>query len=234
MHNTIISLLKRYLPQNNRKKKILDAGCGTGGFLNKIKNNYEIYGFDINHEAVKFAKKRGLKNIKIGSLSKIPYKKNTFDAVVCIDVLYHQDVLNDVAAIKELARVLKKDGLLIIKVPAYDWLRGKHDKIVKTKHRYTKEELTEKILSSKLRLIKSTYLNSLLFPLILIKRFLNNLSAEEPKSDVEKINPYLNGILVCISKIEDKITEYIDLPFGLTIFAVAVKSSMDSNKKNRP
>ena len=57
------TLFDKYLPKNKRLK-ILDAGCGTGRNILFLKNYGQVYGLDISPEAIKYCKKRGLKNIK--------------------------------------------------------------------------------------------------------------------------------------------------------------------------
>ena len=141
-HNMVLSLVKRYL-KPGKEIRILDAGCGTGLLAKKLEKFGVVTGIDISPEAILYAKKRGIRAIK-ASVTKLPFKDETFDLVVSIDVLYHQNVENDLNALGEFKRVLKPNGILIVKVPAYNWLRGSHDIVVHTKHRYTLEELIER------------------------------------------------------------------------------------------
>jgi ubiquinone/menaquinone biosynthesis C-methylase UbiE len=99
--------------------KVLDAGCGEGHLLEKLrkkspKNTY--YGIDITDVALKRAKERcpGAK-IKSMDVSAISFAGGFFDVVVCTEVLEHIDDYEAVA--KELKRVLKKGGRLIITFP---------------------------------------------------------------------------------------------------------------------
>mgnify|MGYP001566594883 CR=1 FL=1 len=117
-HNAVIELLKKYLFKKTGNI-ILDAGCGTGSLMKKLKSFGKIYGVDVSHEALKFAKSNGLKQVRKGSVTNIPFKENQFNAVVSIDVLYHKAVKSDLKALKEFIRVLKPGGVLIIKNPAH-------------------------------------------------------------------------------------------------------------------
>jgi SAM-dependent methyltransferase len=99
----------------------LDAGCGDGFFHTRIKNKAdEIHGIELNKGDLNIAKYLNPNNIyKTASIYKIPYKDNYFDTVICMDVLEH--LRYDKKVVKELTRVLKKNGLLIITVPNKDF-----------------------------------------------------------------------------------------------------------------
>ena len=116
MRKILFSLLDTYL-KKKKNLKILDAGCGTGINLNYLKKYGDVTGIDISDEAIKFSKKRGYK-IKKANIEKLPFKDNTFDLVISLEVIYHKQVKNDIKALKEIHRVLKKRGLAIIRVPA--------------------------------------------------------------------------------------------------------------------
>ena len=99
------SLFRKYLPKN-KPLKILDAGCGPGAALSYLSQFGDVIGVDISDEALKFAKKRG-KVVK-GDISDLPFKEETFDAVVAMDLLEH--VPNPKNVIQEASRVLKNGG----------------------------------------------------------------------------------------------------------------------------
>src|SRR3990172_12360899 len=85
-------VLIKMLLGNRKYKKILDIGCGTGETLTYLKTIYpksDLYGVDLSGEAVKYAKKRGHKNIRKANALKLPFKNNFFDAVLFLDVLEH-------------------------------------------------------------------------------------------------------------------------------------------------
>src|SRR3989344_4196549 len=85
LHDLVIN----FLDDITKKSRILDAGCGTGGLLSRLKSDGFLHaeGIDLFNEAVRLAMKKGVK-VRLASVEKLPYGKNLFDAVVCIDVLY--------------------------------------------------------------------------------------------------------------------------------------------------
>lgn len=107
----------KFVVDNSSKGKILDFGCGYGEHKNVLEDKQrKIYGFDTDKFALS-----GQKNVVYASGLDIPFKNNQFDGAICIDVLEH--IKDDKKALKELKRVLKKGGKLIITVPnrSFPW-----------------------------------------------------------------------------------------------------------------
>lgn len=203
--------------------KILDAGCGTGGtimFFEKagFKN---IKGIDNNKIALDLCHQRGLKNVYSGSVNDIPFKDKTFDAVICLDVLYHKGV-DHKKALREFNRVLKKSGFLYIQEPAYQWLFSKHDRTIETQRRFNKIDLESQVKKSQFKVLQCSYYNMLLLPLIILKR-LRDKSASNNQSDVYKLPPLFNNIMKMTMTLEAKILQKLNLPFGLSIIALCQK-----------
>ena len=97
-------------------KKILDAGCNYGEITKALSEKNQVVGIDPDEKALKIARKFCKKAIfKKSSLTNLHFSKNTFDTVICLAVLEH--IKDDKKAIKEIARVLKKEGELILAVP---------------------------------------------------------------------------------------------------------------------
>lgn len=107
-------LVNRWLSQN--KKTFLDLGCGLGRHCILFgKNNFNIYAFDLSENAVEKTKnwmlEEGLKaDYKIGDMLDLPYNNNTFDCILCRNVISHTDTEGMKKIIEELYRVLKTDG----------------------------------------------------------------------------------------------------------------------------
>src|SRR5947207_141966 len=97
----VLSLLKKYLKKKNNI--ILDAGCGTGASILYLEQFGKVYGVDFSPVAVKFCKKRGIKNITNADVSSLPYQDNFFDLICLMDVIEH--IKNDKMVISEMHRV---------------------------------------------------------------------------------------------------------------------------------
>ena len=218
MREISFSLLKKKTIGKNLR--ILDTGCGTGFNILELKKYGKVYGIDFSREALRFCKIRNLRNIHLGTIENLKFKNNYFDIITSFDVIYHLGVKNDLKALKEFHRVLKKGGYLVLRVPAFNFLYSGHDKVVHTKRRYTKKELSGKMESAGFKIERMSYLNFFLSPFVLIARLLNR---DKEQLEITKTNPHLNKILFLVLALESKLLNFIDFPFGVSIIALARK-----------
>lgn len=108
--------LEKYLKCADKPMKALDIGSNYGLFTELLKNKgYDAFGIDVDKEKVGWAKKNCNANYKIGSAEKIPFKDNEFDVILLLATLEH--IIDRATALKEINRVLKPEGKLIITVP---------------------------------------------------------------------------------------------------------------------
>ncbi len=98
-------------------KKFLDVGCGLGFFASRAGElGAKVYGIDIGEKLVKKSKQRYPDGkFSVASAVELPYRDNTFDLVLCTEVIEHVNNQNKV--ISEIFRVLKKDGYLVLTTP---------------------------------------------------------------------------------------------------------------------
>ncbi|RJR41827.1 MAG: class I SAM-dependent methyltransferase [Desulfobacteraceae bacterium] len=207
---------------NEEGLRVLDAGCGTGGALSWLSEYGKTAGFDISPYAVDLCRKRGHHRTCIGSVMEIPFPDQSFDLVVSLDVLYFTNV-RDGAALQEFCRVLVSGGRAVLRVPAYDWLRGEHDRKLSTGHRYTLPEMRRKMEKSGLRPEFLTYVNTFLFPIAMLKRLCERWLPRQPVSDTGLEMRSLSGLMKSLLIHESRIIRRHALPFGLSIMAVGRK-----------
>ena len=209
------------------KMQILDAGCGTGANLNFLSPYGRVIGIDISPVALKYVHSRGYKTTRLGSITNIPFKNNSFDLITCFDVLGHKRV-NDSKAISELYRVLKPGGYLIVRVAAHSWLFSQHDHLVQNVRRYSRRSLTLLLNSAGFSLQLLTFANMFLFPFIVIKRlFAMIIHPKQSSSDTYRVSRPLNSLLTFPLLLEAQMLKYINLPFGISLISVASKPTID-------
>lgn len=216
------SVLSRYLPQG-RPLDVLDAGCGTGGMMQSLARFGRVYGLDYSPLALDYCRKRAITTAVRASVTHIPFASQRFDLATSFEVLYHAAVRDDVAAMREVLRVLRPGGLFLLRLPAFEFLRGSHDHTVHTRHRYTADEVRRKLRAAGFRVLRVSYANSLLFPAAAGSRLLQRVTgrAEHAGSDVQETSRWLNGVLRAPLRLEARLLPVLDLPVGLSVLALA-------------
>ena len=169
--------------------RILDAGCGTGGNADFLRRYGSSVGLDLSRQALQLGYRRLPGWILGGSVMELPFKADVFDLVTSFDVLYHRAVLDERAALRETRRVLKPGGKLLIRLPAYQWLFARHDRAVHTRHRYTAAEVRKLIGEAGFEVEHISYVNSLLFPLVLGQRMLERLAPHNGDTESDLLPP---------------------------------------------
>jgi len=224
MREMALALLDRYLPQRD-KLTVLDAGCGTGGMMGALGKYGWVYGLDFSLLALGFCRKRSIRSAVRASVTHIPYPSERFDLATSFEVLYHAGVGNDVQALKEIHRVLRPGGYFLLRLPAFEFLRGAHDQMVHTRHRYTAGEVGEKLAATGFEVVRLSYANSLLFPVAAASRLAERISrrAGTAQSDVQEASPLVNRALLGVLRAESVVLRTIDLPVGLSVLALARK-----------
>jgi len=206
--------------------EILDVGCGTGSNLDNLRlalPQARLHGVDLHPLAVSLARSRGVGTICRASANALPYPDKAFHAVLALDVFYAIEV-DERRALRECHRVLKDGGILFVNLPAFEFLRGAHDAAVHTRQRYTARELGEKLASAGYEVLRLTYWNALLFPLVFAWRRMQwRHRGEAPRSDLIPLPGAANGLLKLVLRLERSVFSGVNLPFGSSVFAVARK-----------
>jgi SAM-dependent methyltransferase len=205
------------------EKKVLDAGCGTGGLIRRMageRPSWRWSGVDLSPLALEFARRRcpAETDLREAAVTALPWADASFDAVVSADVLYHVD--DDAAALREFFRVLRPGGQVVINVPAYRWLWSYHDLAVHSRRRYGRRELLEKLRAAGFESPRATHWNTLLFPLIVARR---KLLPPPRDGDVQLASAPLEAAFNATMAVEHGWLRLGRLPFGSSIFAVAAK-----------
>lgn len=144
-------LSRRFL---KNEEKILDAGCGHGKHMNAIRNiGKKVSGIDIDEKSIKFCKDMGFDAKKCNlEKDKIPFGNSSFDAAILLDLIEH--IRSPDHMMKEIKRVLKRRGKIIVLTPDYEsdpewfWRINKDHKTP-----YTLEKLQNILIENKFKII---------------------------------------------------------------------------------
>ena len=213
------ALLRRYLAPG-RSYEVLDAGCGTGGTTLFLQRFGPVTGVDFSPEALALARGRGLKRLARASVSRLPFSDGRFDALTCFDVLYHRGVADVEETLREFRRVLRPGGILLLREPAFDWLRGSHDIGIHTERRLTVRDLHDGMREAGIEVLAGTYANMVLFPLAVAKRSAERWLHMDFPADLTVPARPVNLALEAVLTLESLIARRAALPIGLSAVAV--------------
>jgi SAM-dependent methyltransferase len=200
-----------------RRARVLDAGCGSGRTLDDLARYGSVTGVDLSPVAARAARRRGHDAV-VGPVESLPYPEATFDLVTCLDVIEHTP--DDRRSLRELARVTKPGGRLVVTVPAHPALWSAHDEANLHYRRYTRRALVEAAVTAGLDVVRDTYFNSaVLAPAALVR--LGRRRGDASRSELAITPRTLDGLLELPLRAEAAILRRGGrVPAGLSLLAV--------------
>ena len=208
--------------------RLLDAGCGSGGMLARLRRHFpeaELTGMDYVQRALELTRDRNTgAELVQGSADALPFGDEGFDVVLSLDVIVLHGI-DDQKAVREMHRVLRPGGQLIINVAAFDFLRGSHDAATNMARRYTRPRLANLLRNAGFTVRSLTYWNMSLMPAVAAVRLASRRKAQQPdvRSDLTPMWPPLNAVLGTIAQTELALSRRVPLPFGTSLFAIGRK-----------
>jgi SAM-dependent methyltransferase len=163
--------------------RILDAGCGSGRNMVELARFGTVTGVELSQTSVALARARGVGEVIAGSALEMPFADDSFDVAVTLDVIEHLE--DDLAALRELRRVVAPGGSLLVTVPAYQWLWSGHDEINHHHRRYTRRSLQRVAQQAGWMQLRTTYFNSLLLPVAIMLRVLERVNTKTTESSLD-------------------------------------------------
>jgi len=223
--NLIIRLINSY-GTNSPRSQILEIGAGSGNLLSDFAKKAHTTALDINKTALKHCKKRGIEYLICKDIETYKgFKKNHYDVIIAADILEH--IKKDDIVAKKIYRMLKKNGNLIVHVPAGKSLFSYWDKMMGHQRRYSETEILKLLKNAGFSIRFNSYRLFLLYPLAYIYRKLDTLIRKKntKKASDFKQFPVLNTLFLWLTSIEDLVlcSRLIRFPWGLSLIVVASK-----------
>jgi len=206
---------------------VLDAGCGTGGTLAELRNHnakWRLSGFDFSDLALLHAGKRGFAQVIQGSVDSIPFADDSQDVIVSLDVLCCGGVDDD-KSMDEFRRVLRKGGVLVMNLPAFECLRGQHDRAVNSVRRYNCSSVRSLHLRHGFAVERVFCWNAWLFPPVWVWRQVSkrlpSAHSDAAKSDLVMPPRWLNRMVGAAATVDAYLCRALGSPLGTSVFSVA-------------
>lgn len=213
-----------------RPQRVLDVGCGTGVMLHEFpQSGAELYGLDLSSLALSYTRRRGLVNLVRGDVTRLPFTTGGLDLVLALDVIEH--VAADAFCVRELARVCRVGGHVLLHVPAFPILWTEKDDLNHHCRRYRRRALVGLVEQCGLRIVRLSYVNAFLFPLALVQGLIGRLRGRwrstPPSVDslarLYEVSDGVNRAMIRVMDLERRIARYLRLPFGMSIMCLAQK-----------
>lgn len=212
-----------FLAKAEKGIRILDIACAGGPLLQYLngKGFKALYGIDLSNTAIAMCRERGLTNVEVCDAADTKFRNGTFDFLIASDILEH--IEDDERALIEWHRILKKGGKLVVFVPAHKYLWSHHDEQSLHKRRYSKRELLRITKKAGFKIVRVSYWNSTLFPIVFILNSVKNVLSLKSDNLARSCRP-VNYALSRVIGVENwLICRGINLPFGISLMVLAEK-----------
>lgn len=207
------------------KVRLLDVGAGNGLLLKFFKQKgFAVAGVELSQELVeKMKRDPQLKDVSIRSADITQLTGNEeYEVVICNDVIEH--IEDDKLALRNLFSFVKKNGLLVVSIPAHSFLYGKRDKAWGHFRRYDKTMLLERVEKLNGTVLFVTFWNIVgFFVYFLFEKILKKPINEEMRYSSSPVSKIVRWILDMILRVEELIG---GLPLGLTLVVGIKKDSV--------
>lgn len=211
-----------------RVDRVLEAGCGTGYMARALRERYgwRMFPVDLGWEGLAYGRAMGVERLAQCDIAALPYPDAAFDAVVSLDVIVHFPRGEEGRAMRELARALRPGGLMVLRVSALDILRSRHSEFAHERQRFTRGRLVRLAAEHGIRVLRTTYANSLLLPAALAKfRLWEPLTGQPPASGVAPAPAWLDRVLYAPLRAEAGwIGAGLNFPLGQSLLLVGEKT----------
>jgi SAM-dependent methyltransferase len=215
----VAQLLDRHGPSAGAT--VLDLGCGSGSSVELLlERGYRAIGLDARPEGLAALRARRPDAWLVrAEAERLPFRDASRDAVLALDVLEHVD---DAAALREIARVLRPGGLLVASVPAHAWLWSFRDEDAGHRRRYSRRGLQGALEAAGLGVVELRAYQFFLLPLVAAGRLAGRGSRRV--RDAEDLpRPAVNRALAAVNRLEVRLGRRVRWPAGSSLLAVALR-----------
>jgi SAM-dependent methyltransferase len=202
-----------------RPARILEIGCGAGANLPVLRAFGSVAAVEQDSFSRDQARARHDAEVLPGSLpDDLPYADRRFDLVCLFDVLEH--VERDEDALRAARERLAPEGVMIVTVPAYQWLYSAHDRSSHHLRRYTARRLENIAGAASLRPVRLGYYNTFLFPFAAIGRLASRGAGGTGEDPLVLPPAPLNRLLHRVFAAESALIGRTFFPYGLSVIGL--------------
>ncbi len=222
----VVPLVRRAL-EGVPHPRILDCGCGTGANVDLLARFGDAYGFDLSATGLQFGREAGRTRLARASAAAAPFPDALFDLVTSFDVLITLQKSEEHAAAREMHRLTRPGGHVLVNVAALEMLRGDHSVLSHEQRRYSRRMLHDLLTGAGLVPLRMTYTNVTLVPPLAALRSFQRwrglaLEADAHREITVPAAP-INGALTAVLLAESLWLRRFNLPFGSSLLCLAAR-----------
>jgi SAM-dependent methyltransferase len=196
-------------------RRVLDVGSADAPSVSWLGGGHQHVAVDLDPRGLPPG--RGA----CASAEALPFRDGSFDIVGAFDVIEH--CADEARALAEIHRVLASGGRLLASVPAYQWAWSDHDVRAGHHRRYTRKRLVASLEAAGFTIERATHGFAATFPFFAAERVLRRVRKPDPAQRLPEVSPALTRLFLALSRREARVLRHRDLPFGSSIFVVAVR-----------
>lgn len=215
--------------KGRRTPILLDCGCGTGANVAWLREFGDAYGFDLTWNGLVLGQQMGRRRLARASIAAMPFPDASVDVATSFDVFQCLPDPVEHDAIRELWRVVKPGGHLILNVAALDVLRGHHSTLSEEVRRYTPARLRQMVEDGGFTIDRLTFVNASLFPAMLpvrvVQRWRSGKTVPAGEFDITVPPAPINAVLSGLVRVEAAALRMVDMPIGSSLLCHARKAN---------
>jgi ubiquinone/menaquinone biosynthesis C-methylase UbiE len=205
-------------PELHRGGRFLDVGAGTGATGAWLAEHGDLITSDFMPLALELNRERhDAAGFVAADVTGLPFATGSFDVVLCVTVLCHQSIPDPRTAVAELARVVRPGGVVCLWEPGVRSLRRAHDRVTHSARRFARSDLRTLLNGAGLEVQRASGAYSFLVPPAAAKAVIER---GQSASDLDRNGGGLGGALPQLARAEQSLLRRVDLPAGLSVFAV--------------
>lgn len=205
-----------------RGGRFLDVGAGTGATGAWLAEYGSLVASDFMPLALELNRERHQDpgqelELVAADAAGLPFATGSFDLCLCVTVLCHQSIADPADVVRELARTVRPGGVVCLWEPGVRRLRRAHDRVTHSARRFSRRDLADLLRQAGLTVERSSGAYSFLVPPAAAKSVVER---GETASDLDRHEGGLGGALGAAARLERSLLRRVDLPAGLSVFAV--------------
>ena len=223
------SIIRLYMDQAKTKnvENILEIGCGSGGDLELLSRYGRVWGLERSAILAARARRRGVA-VAVAESDLFDCEIDTRIDLFCLfDVLEH--VKDDRGLIQRLSEKGHRDHLLLLSVPACQFLFGRHDELLHHYRRYSRARLEALLRAEGYDIVRSSYFMFLLFPLAVLSRVIEaarvRIGFNRKDVNLGRVPAPVNWLFTKVLQLEARLGQYMNFPIGLWLVVLAERKS---------